>query len=85
VAKSKDNKDEEVIDNWKVAREGKDRGCTDMKEYKGCTHLFSSMIMMSEFYLAHTTCAESLGEGVLSEDTIGNARFGRVEAALGVL
>jgi hypothetical protein len=41
--------------------------------------------MMGEFYLAHTTCAKSLGEGVVSEDTVRNARFGRVEAALGVL
>ena len=38
--------------------------------------------MMSQLDLSHTTRAESLGEGVVSENTIGGALLGRFEATL---
>lgn len=40
--------------------------------------------MMGQLDLSHTTRAESLGEGVLAENTICGALFGRFEAALGM-
>jgi len=38
--------------------------------------------MVGQLDLSHTTRAESLGEGVVSENTIGVAALGRFEAAL---
>jgi hypothetical protein len=40
--------------------------------------------MMGQLDLSHTTRAESLGEGVVAENTIGGALLGRFEAALGM-
>ena len=40
--------------------------------------------MVGQLYLTHAACTESLGKGIVSEDTIGGAWLGRIDAALGV-
>jgi hypothetical protein len=54
------------------------------KKNSGSTHLLACNVMMSQLDLSHTTRAESLGEGVVAENTIGGALLGSLGAALGM-
>jgi len=55
------------------------------EKYGGCTHLLARKIMMGQLYLSHAACAESLGEGIVSENTICGARpYCRIDGALGL-
>jgi hypothetical protein len=53
-------------------------------KYERWTHLLACNVMMGQLYLTHAACAEGLGEGVVSEDTIRGAWPGRIDCALGL-
>jgi hypothetical protein len=48
------------------------------------THLLACNVMMGQLDLSHTTRAESLGEGIVAENTIAGTLLGSFGAALGM-